>query len=231
MYLRVNLNIGSERYLPDGPVRDSEARRSVKLFHVPRDVGVGVLDSMVPDLLATDSMVRRYLEIRPPHFRVTASFDLIIEEIERAYVLGHFFSALAASVVTIERMLNEARIKLHQHANPKVGKLWQKGPTNVWQDNIDALIHWGYLPEDLGQELSSVYDIRRKYLHSDPIDTLEDDSRRCVHAAFRVLTEFIGFPERLFRIGSTLECLNTSDPLFEVFYKPTLSGDDSSNAG
>src|SRR5262249_31139804 len=144
---------------------------------------------------------------------------------------GHYFSALAAPVVTIERMLNEARIKLHRHASPKVGKLWQKGPINVWQDNIDALVQWGYLPGDLGQELSVVYDIRRKYLHSDPIDTLEDDSRRCVHAAFRVLTEFIGFPERLFRIGSAIECLNTADPLFEAFYKPALTGDEPSNAG
>jgi anion-transporting ArsA/GET3 family ATPase len=176
-------------------------------------------------------MVRRYLELRPPGFRVTALFDLIIEEMERAYVLGQHFSALAASVVTIERMLNDARIKLHQHAIPKVGRLWGKGPINVWKDNIDVLVKWRYLPDDLGQELSTVYGIRRKYLHSDPIVTLEDDSRRCVNAAFRLLTELIGFPERLFRIGSAIECLNESDPLFKVFYKPALTGDHPEGAG
>lgn len=230
MHISVNLNIGSARYLPDGPVRIAEARRSVRLFHVPNDAGIAVLDSMVPEFLVTDSMVRRYLEIRPPQFRVTASFDRIIDEIERAYVLGYYFSALAASVVTIERMLNEARIKLHQHA-PKIGKLWDKGPTNAWQDNIEALVCWGYLPADVADELSAIYEIRRKYLHSDPIDALEAESRRCVDAAFRVLTEFIGFPERVFRIGSTIECLNPSDPLVQVFYKPAMISNDSSDDG
>ena len=231
MHISVNLNIGSECYLPDGPVRVAEARRSVRLLHVPKDAGVAVLDSMVPEFLVTDSMVRRYLEIRPPQFRITASFDRIIEEIERAYVLGHYFSALAASVVTIERMLNEARIKLHQHASSRIGKLWEKGPTNAWQDNIEALVCWGYLPADVGEELSAIYEIRRKYLHSDPIDALEAESRRCVDAAFRVLTEFIGFPERLFRLGSAIECLHPSDPLVEVFYKPALISKDSNDAG
>jgi hypothetical protein len=223
MFIRVDLNIGSERYLPDGPFREAEARRSVKMFHVPRDVGETVLDSSVPDFLVTESMIARYLEIRPPQFRVTTAFDLIISEIERAFVFGQYFAALAASVVTIERILNDARIRLHQHASPKLKHLWEKGPLNEWGGNIDALQQWGYLRPALADELKAVYEIRCRYLHSAPIESPEQDSRRCVAAAFDVLTEFFGFPERLFRIGGTIECFNTSDPLFEVFYKPALS--------
>ena len=104
MFIQVDLNMGSARYFPEGPFRQAEARRSVKMFHVPKDVGAAVVDSLVPDFLVTDSMVARYLEIRPPQFRITTSFDLIISEIERTFVLGQFFAALAASVVTIERM-------------------------------------------------------------------------------------------------------------------------------
>lgn len=120
MFIRVDLNIGSERYLPDGPFRQAEARRGVKMFHVPKGVKGVVLDSAVPDFLVTDAMVARYLEIRPPRFRVTTTFDLIISEIERSFVLEQFFAAVAASVVSIERMLNDARIRLHRHASPKL---------------------------------------------------------------------------------------------------------------
>jgi hypothetical protein len=225
MSIQVNLNIGSARYMPDGPFRQAEARRSIKLFHVPRDVESAVLDSMIPECLVSDSMVARYLDVRPPQFRVTAVFDTIIEEIERAFVLGQYFSALAASVVTIERMLNDARMRLHEHSSPKLKQLWEKGPLNDWRENIKALHQWGYLHEELASELTVAYEIRCRYLHSGLIDSLQDDARRCVVAAFALLTEFIGFPDRLFRIGSTIECLNTSDPLFQVFYKPALSSD------
>lgn len=223
MFIRVDLNVGSARYFPDGPFRQAEARRSVKMFHVPKDVGGAVPDSSVPDFLVTDSMVARYLELRPPQFRVTTRFDLIISEIERAFVLGQYFSALAASVVTIERMLNDARIQLHEYAGPKLKHLWNKGPLNEWAGNIDALQQWNYLQPGLAEELKTIYEIRCRYLHSAPIDSPEGDSRRCVAAAFALLTEFIGFPKRLFRIGSEIECLNTSDPLFDVFYKSALS--------
>ncbi len=226
MFIQVNLNIGSERYMPDGPFRQTEARKSVRLFHVPKDVADAVLDSMVPECLVTDSMVARYLELRPPQFRVTAAFDPIIEEIERTFVLGQYFSALAASVVTIERMLNDARMRLHEHSNRRLKHLWKKGPHNAWPVNIKALKQWGYLQEDLASELTVAYEIRCRYLHSGSIDSLHDDARRCVKTAFALLTEFLGFPVRLFRIGSQIECLNTSDPLFEVFYKPALSSDD-----
>ena len=121
------------------------------------------------------------------------------------------------------RMLNDARIQLHEHATPKLKHLWEKGPVNEWGGNIDALQKWGYLQPGFAEELKAVYEIRCRYLHSASIDSPEEDSRRCVAAASALLTEFIGFPERLFQIGSEIECLNTDDPLFDVFYKPTLS--------
>ncbi len=225
MLIKVDLNVGSARYFPDGPLREAEARKSVKMLHIPKDVGEAVFDSSLPDFLVTDSMVARYLEIRPPQFRVTTSFDLIIAEIERAFVLGQYFAAVAASVVKIERMLNEARIRLHAHVSPKLKHLWEKGPLNEWTGNIDALQEWGYLQPALAVELKAVYGIRCQYLHSAPIATPEADARRCVTAAFALLTEFIGFPERLFQIGSSIECVNPSDPLFEIFYKPALCDD------
>lgn len=223
MFINVNLNISTARYLPENnPFRRVEARKSVKMFYIPKGVG-GFVDSMVPDSLVTEAMVDRYLAIRPPQFRITTAFDSIIEELERTYVLGHEFSSLAASVVAIERMLNDARIQLHKHQTPKLKRLWDKGPMNDWAPNINALRQWNYLQSSLAAELLAVYEIRCRYLHSGSIDTLEVDSPRCVNAAFAVLTEFIGFPQRLFRIGSTIECLDTSHPLFEVFYKPALT--------
>jgi hypothetical protein len=223
MFIKTELNIGSERYFPDGPFRRAEARRSIKMFYVPKGAHDFVVDSEVPFLLVTEPMVDRYLELRPPQFRLTTTFDLIIAEIERAFVFGQFFAAVAASVVSIERMLNEARIRLHEHASPKLGELWGKGPLNEWSGNVDALVKWGYLQADLADELKSVFEIRCQYLHSAPITSPEEDARRCVHAAFSVLTEFIGFPERLFKIGSSIEYLDPSNPLFEVFYKPALT--------
>jgi len=189
---------------------------------MPKGVG-GHVDSLVPDDLVTDAMVDRYLAIRPPLYRITPAFDPIIEEIERTYVLGHTFSSIASSVVVIERMLNEARIQLHKHESPKLKQLWGKGPMNDWAPNINALRQWNYIQPSLADELLTVYEIRCRYLHSGSIDKPEVDSTRCVTAAFNVLTEFIGFPDRLFRIGSTIECIDKSHPLFEVFYKPALS--------
>lgn len=221
-WIKAQLNIGSERYMDEGPFRRSEARRSVKRFIIPRGVA-GLVDSLVPDWLVTDVMIDRYLSLRPPLFRVRASFDPIIEEIERTYVLGQPFSAIAASVVAIERMLNDARMRLHAHESPKLKHLWDKGPINEWGPNVEALAQWDYLPRSLAAELQEVYEIRCRYLHSGAIDNLEADATRCVAAAFAVLTEFIGFPERLFRIGASVECTNEADPLFRVFYKPEQS--------
>jgi hypothetical protein len=223
VFFKVNLNIGSTRYLPeDNPFKRIEAMRSVKVFLIPKGVG-GLVDSLVPDSLVTDEMVERYLAIRPPPFRVTAAFDTIIEEIERAHVLGLTFSALSASVVAIERMLNEARMQLHKHETPKLKQLWEKGPMNDWAPSIAALRQWDYIEQLLSEELLNIYEIRCRYLHSGPIATLSVDSPRCVSVAFAVLTEFIGFPERLFRVGSRIECIDESHPLIEAFYKPALT--------
>jgi hypothetical protein len=107
--------------------------------------------------------------------------------------------------------------------SPKLKYLWGKGPLNEWDGNIDALHKWGYIQPSLADELRGIFDTRCQYLHSAAINTPEQDARRCVVAAFAVLTEFVGFAERLFRIGSAIECLDTSHPLFEVFYKPAPS--------
>lgn len=96
-------------------------------------------DRDIPDYLVSDRMVDRFLAIEPPIFRALLEFDLVVDEIERAYVLGLFFSALSASVVSIERLLNKARIGLHKYAPSKIKGLWNKDALPVWQPNIDAL--------------------------------------------------------------------------------------------
>lgn len=115
---------------------------------------------MVPDFLVNEPMVDRFFAIEPPNLRSTTEFDTIIEEIERTYVLGLYFSALAASVVVIERLLNTARIELHQFVSEKKKELWDKGPTNSWQPNIDALAEWKYVSTELAKELTELYEIR-----------------------------------------------------------------------
>ena len=127
----------------------------MKLFLAPRDVSMS--DAMVPDYMVSASIIDRYFAIEPPIMRGTTEFDVIIEEIERAFVLGLFFSALSGAVVTIERMLNTARIRLHEYVSPKVKELWNKDATNDWQPNIDALVGWKYLSNELGAELPKVY--------------------------------------------------------------------------
>jgi hypothetical protein len=179
-------------------------------------------DNMVPDYLVTESMIDRFLEIEPPPIRATAEFDAIIEEIERTYVLGAFFSALSASVVTTERMLNTARIELHKLVVPKIKQLWGKAAMNDWQPNIDALAQWKYLSRDFAEELSAVYEIRCRYLHSGEIATVATDSLRSIKATYRLLSEIIGFPSRLFKVGSIIECLDPGDPLVQVFYTPSV---------
>jgi hypothetical protein len=178
---------------------------------------------MVPDHLVSDSMVDRFLEIEPPTLRATGEFDTVIEEIERTYVLGALFSALSASVVTTERILNTARIELHKLVRPKIKQLWGKAATNDWHPNIEALAKWKYLSEDLANELCAVYQIRCAYLHSGDTATVATDSLRSIKATYRLLSEIIGFPPRLFKVGSVVECLDPTDPLVQVFYKPCVS--------
>lgn len=97
--------------------------------------------------VVSDPMIDRFLELEPLEIRGTTEFDLIIEEIEKTYVLGAFFSTVSASMVTIERMLNMARIELHKLVQPgmRIRRLWAKKATNDWRQNIDALNQWKYL--------------------------------------------------------------------------------------
>src|SRR2546425_1337462 len=132
-------------------------------------------------------MVKRFLEIRPPIAAVIPEFQSIIDEIEHAYVLGYPFAALSASCVSTERLLNLARIQLHKH-HPKIKDLWNKGPLNEWDGNIEALEQWGYFDAALSVELKWVFrNIRCKYLHSGEITDLASDALRAVQAAYRVL--------------------------------------------
>jgi hypothetical protein len=136
-----------------------------------------------------------------------------------------FLSALSASVVATERMLNTARIEVHKLVLPKKERAGGKGPTNEWQPNIDALAEWKYLSTELAEELSRLYELRCRYLHSGDISTVAADSLLAVKAAYRLLGEIIGFPPRLFRYGTFgIECLDDSDPLVKVFYTAKVAG-------
>jgi len=227
MYFTVSVNTtrGGIKGHPDEAFRRAEARKRVRLFLVPRDAGQVIWDSMIPDYLVTDSMVDRFLEIDPPEFRVPSTFDAVIEEIERTYVLGLLFSALSAAVVTIERTLNEARMRLHEHVNPKIKDLWGKGPLNEWAGNIAALEQWGYLPSSLPEELRGLFAVRCQYLHSERIATIEADALRAVNGAYALLRALIGFPRSLFEFGAEITCRNEQDPLFKVFYADHLSAE------
>ena len=168
IFFNLNLNAtrGGIKSVDDVAFKRAEAAKHVKLFLAPKDSGRGFSDSEIPEELVSEGMVDRFLEIDPPVFRVIAEYDVIFNEIERTYVLGSFFSALSAAVVTIERILNTARIELHPYVTPKFKELWKKGPTNEWRPNIRALVKWGYLSPALANELSALYEVRCKYLHT-----------------------------------------------------------------
>jgi hypothetical protein len=165
MYFSINLNTtrGGIKGSNDETFRRAEARKHVRLFLAPSDCTQPIADFMVADYLVTESMVDRFLAIDPPEFRVPSTFDTVIDEIERTYVLGLLFSALSAAVVTIERVLNEARIRLHEHVTQKIKELWQKGPLNEWEGNIGALENGVIFPLDclrsFGTYTLSVVDI------------------------------------------------------------------------
>lgn len=219
----VNAKRGAIKGNNDEAFRRAEARKHIRLLLAPHDATQFIYDSMVPDLLVTESMVDRFVAIDPPVLRVPSTFDTVIEEIERTYVIGLMFSAVSAAVVTIERVLNEARMRLHEHVTPKIKELWQKGPLNEWEGNIAALEKWGYLPAGLPEELRALYAIRCQYLHSGHITSLEADALRAVNAAYDLLRVLIGFPTALFEYGASIRCLNEQDPLFKVFYAEYLS--------
>jgi hypothetical protein len=208
------------RSLPP-PCQKVEAARAAKMFLLPKNPGRGVFDNEIPDNLVTEEMAERYLEITPPTVSLIPEYQEIINEIEKSYVTGNDFSSLAASCVVIERLLNEARIKLHKHHHGD-RKLEKKGPTNTWGPNIKALEHWGYLDAALAAELHAVYGgIRCRYLHSQPIQDLRGDALRAIKAAYRLMAVFIGFPEDLFVLsGGAIKCKNENDPRFLEFYRP-----------
>jgi hypothetical protein len=192
--------------LGDEALRRSEARGAVEFL-------------LVSDAAITDSMIDRFLEIEPPVLRCTTKFDVIIEEVERAYVLGLFFAAVSSAVVSTERILNTARIELHKFVPEKVKELWNKSATNDWQPNIDALAKWKYISEDLAKELTEVYEVRCRYLHSGEISNLPADALRAIKAAYGLINELIGFPPKLFKLGSVIECIKPDDPLVKAFYE------------
>jgi hypothetical protein len=223
-YITVNLNAtrnGIRRLPPER--RRAEARRYVKMSLVPADASEIIADQMIPDSLVSESMIDRYLEITPPVMAVIPEFQEIVEEIERSYVRGGLFSALSAACVSLERLLNLARMKLHRHHHPKIKALWNKVASDQWAGNIDALNQWGYLDRDFASELNDVYkDIRCKYLHSGPICNVREDCLRSVNAAYRLVSIFLGLSEDLFRSTGGIECKNASDPRFIEFYAQKL---------
>jgi len=177
---------------------------------------------MVPEILVSVSMVDRFLEIMPPVASIMPEFQIVIDEIERTYVRGDFFSAISAACVSTERLLNLARIKLHKH-HVAIKALWQKGPSNAWDENIEALQEWGYLDEAFATELKALYkDVRNRYLHSGPLTDLHADAVRSINAAYRLIIIFLGFPEDLFNLAESIGCRNPEDPRFKEFYAPEL---------
>jgi hypothetical protein len=221
--IKINASRGGLNLVEDQAFKIAEAKKHIKFFLAHKDADIPISDSMIPDFLVADSMVERFFSIEPPQLRSIPDFDVIMDEIERAYVLEQFFSALSASVVTIERLLNTARMELHAHVTPKIKELWGRGALNEWQGNIDALVHWNYLDDELAGELRALFGVRCQYLHSGRIENLENDALRCVLAAYALLKALIGFPERLFRFGDGgIECTNTDDPLFKVFYASSI---------
>lgn len=214
----VNFTRNAVKIRSDEASKRSEARNIIKLFLA---IDTSMADRDIPDYLVSELMVDRFLAIEPPQFCALTEFHQIIREIERAYVFGLFFSALASAVVTIERVLNMARIAVHKDMTPKFKDLWNKDAIRDWDPNIEALVTWKYLSDDLGKELSDLYkSVRCHYLHSQPITTLEQDCLRAIKAAYRLLDEILGLPARLFKIGSEITVLMPGDPLVRAFYMP-----------
>ncbi|MHC4073435.1 MAG: hypothetical protein ACYSWW_18135 [Planctomycetota bacterium] len=237
--IRVFLNCTRNAILAMPPaVRKKMAMKEVKMFVVSKALRRGIfdIDKNIPDALVSEEMAERYLEINPPVFSlVVPHYQSIADEIEQSYVIGNDFSALSASCVVIERLLNQARINLHKHHKDKVvKKLWNKGATPAWDPNIDALKKWGYLDDQddaddaFASELKNIYtEIRCRYLHSGEIQNMRNDALRTITAAYRLMTIFVGFPEDLFSLsGGVPTCKNQHDPRFMEFYKPYMQEND-----
>jgi hypothetical protein len=201
-------------------LRKTAAMKEAKMFVVSKALKRGMFDESIPDILVSEEMAERFLEISPPVYSlIMPDYQSIANEIEQSYVTGNDFSALSASCVVIERLLNQARVALHEH-HKKDKKLWGKGSKNEWGPNIEALKEWGYLDKPFASELSEIYtDIRCRYLHSGEIRNMRQDTLRAITAAYRLMKVFIGFPEDLF---DGVTCRNELDPRYLVFYKPYL---------
>jgi len=201
-------------------VRKTAAMKEAKMFVVSKVLRRGMFDESIPDMLVSEEMAERFLEITPPVYSlIMPDYQSIANEIEQLYVMGNDFSALSASCVVIERLLNQARIALHEH-HKKDKRLWGKGSKNEWGPNIEALREWGYLDGPFASELSEIYtDIRCRYLHSGEIRDMRQDALRAITAAYRLMKVFIGFPQDLF---DGVTCRNESDPRYLVFYRPYL---------
>jgi len=206
-------------------IRKAAAMKDAKMLIIPKALKRSIFDFDIPDKLVSEEMAERYLEINPPVFSLIPDYQLVINEIEQSYVIGNDFSALSASCVVIERLLNQARIVLHKHHKDKVvKKLWNKDAVNEWYPNIYALKEWGYLDDIFASELSDIYrEVRCRYLHCGEIQNLRHDARRTITAAYKLMTIFIGFPEDLFSLmGGIPTCKNEDDPRFLEFYKPYM---------
>jgi hypothetical protein len=95
--------------------RRAEAKREVKMVLVRGQATRAYSDNEIPDFLGTEEAIMRFLEIEPPIAAITPEFQDIVDEIEDTCVAGQFFAAISASCVSIERVLNLARIELHPH--------------------------------------------------------------------------------------------------------------------
>ncbi len=222
--IKIFLNCGRNAVLSmPSAVRKAAAMQEVKMLVVPKALRRGIFDKDISDKLVSEEMAERYLEINPPVFSLIPDYQLVINEIEQSYVIGNDFSALSASCVVIERLLNQARIDLHKH-HKVIKKLWGKGPTNEWYPNIDALKEWGYLDDTFASELSDIYrEVRCRYLHCGEIKCLRHDAQRTIAAAYKLMTIFIGFPKDLFSwTGGSPACKNEADSRYLEFYKPYM---------
>jgi hypothetical protein len=74
--------------------RKAAAMQEVKMFVVPKLIRQEISDTNIPDVLVSEEMAERYLEITPPVFSLIPDFQLVINEIEQSYVIGNDFSAL-----------------------------------------------------------------------------------------------------------------------------------------
>ena len=100
----IQIHLNATRSGLDGLPEDrrrQEAARSVRMFVLPRHPQFAMFDSMVPDILVTENMIDRFLQLDPPLASIIPEFQGIINEIEYSYVVGVFFATVSASCVTV----------------------------------------------------------------------------------------------------------------------------------